>query len=184
MIQALVNIYDLKPTETLWDRIEDRRTPDSPDGWTKEELKADIRKNGIRFMLHIDSDGNIMNGNARYWCLRQLIQECFAEGDLGGVERFKYVPVEIREMTGTFVLNFEEKPSIPLAKGVLSQVLMTKYLVIPQATKFQDYAVDSTNDRDLDRYKYVMGRHWELYNIETKDGGFAVLYKTKTKQVQ
>lgn len=175
MIQAVVNIYDLKPTETLWDMVEDERSADSQVGWTKEELEADIRKNGILFMLHVDSDGNIYNGNARYWIARKLL----LEGDL----RFQYLPVEIREMTGTFVINFEEKPAISLAKGVLTQVLMTKYLVIPQATKFQDYAVDSANDRDLDRYKYVMGRHWDVYQIETKDG-FAVLYKTKTKHVK
>lgn len=176
MIQACVHICDLKPTETLWDMVEDERSADSPEGWTKEELEADIRKNGIRFMLHIDSDGNIFNGNARYWIVRKL----YLEGDM----RFMYIPVEIREMTGTFVINFEEKPSIPLAKGVLTQVLMTKYLVIPQATKFQDYAVETTNDRELDRYKYVMDRHWELYHIKTKDGDHAVLYKKRVKEVK
>lgn len=172
MIQAFVNIYDLKPTETLWDFIEDKRSPGAPEGWSKEELEADIRKHGILFMLHIDSDGNIFNGNARYWIARKLLEE--------GDTRFQYLPVEIREMTGTFVINFEEKPSIPLAKGVLTQVLMTKYLVIPEETKFKDYAIDSTNDRELDRYKYVMGRKWELYTIKTADG-YAVLYKQKKR---
>ncbi|KKL65394.1 hypothetical protein LCGC14_2155410 [marine sediment metagenome] len=175
MIQSYVHIYDLKPTEPLFDVMEDNRSPDSIEVWTKEGLEESIREHGVKYMIHCDSEGNIINGNARYWVCRKL----FLEGDM----RFEYMAVELAEMSGKFVINFEEQPDVPIAAKVFQRVLATKYTIIPNATGFQEYAIDSKNERQLDRFKFVMNRRWNTYPLKTKKS-WAVLYKRRVRKIQ
>ena len=164
---------DLKPTEPIFDIIHDGRNPDRTEVWTREEITADIKKNGIKYMLQIDSEGNILNGNERYWIARKL----FLEGDM----RFEYLPVELSEMSGKFILHFEDEPTNEVAREMFGKVLSTMYEVIPTAKGFQDYAIDDQNDRRLDRAKYVVGRRWQPYTIRSKDG-WGVLFHKKVRE--
>ena len=175
MIQSYVHIYDLKPTEPLFDVMEDNRSANSVEVWTKEGLAESIEEHGIKYMLHIDSEGNIINGNARYWTAR----EKFLAGDM----RFEYIAVELAEMSGRFVINFAEQPDVPIAAKIFQKVLATKYTVIPNATGFQEYAIDSKNDRQLDRFKFVMNRGWNIYPLKTKKA-WAVLYRRRLRKIQ
>lgn len=172
-IQNYVHIYDLKPTEPLFDIVNDKRSPNDEQTWTIEELEADIRKNGILLMIQIDSEGNILNGNGRY----HIAMKLFLEGDM----RFEYIAVELARMSGKFVINFEDEPTAKLAAEVFSKVLMVHYEVIPSETKFQEYPIDKINPRQLDRHKYVTDYSWETFKLKTPKG-WAVLYQKKVRE--
>lgn len=95
MAQVFMNIYDLTPTETLWNVIDDRKLYKDGKLWLKDDLIIDIKKNGILFSLNVDPEGFIKNGNARYWIARLLLLE--------GDKRFLYLPVQRNYAAGAFV---------------------------------------------------------------------------------
>ena len=86
--QLFMNIYDIKPTETFWEEVDDRNlyTEDAR-VWTKKEILDSIRRDGLKYQLNVDPQGNIKNGNVRYWACRYLLE---IEQD----ERFRYLPVQ------------------------------------------------------------------------------------------
>ena len=171
-VQLFMNIYDIKPHEPLWEFVQDKHDP--PEDWDKEDLIKDIRKHGFKYQLNVDPDGNIRNGNARYWVARYLLEE---EGD----ERFRYLPVQRNYAAGmyyqTFIGKIEKELLKPLqgeskrqtAKRIhqIGQELIdtvtlqifkdfmnTKDPIIPCATEFEDYELDPDNP-------IFLKRHWE-----------------------
>jgi hypothetical protein len=64
--QLYMHINDIKPTETFWDEVDDRPlyTEDAR-LWTKQEILDSIRRDGLKYQLNVDPQGNIKNGNIR-----------------------------------------------------------------------------------------------------------------------
>ena len=100
-VQTYMSIYDIKPTESFWDVVDDTSlyTEDAKK-WTKEELIDDIRQNGLKYQLNVDPFGNIKNGNMRYWCARWLLEN---END----QRFLFLPVQRNYACGAFYKEFQ-----------------------------------------------------------------------------
>jgi hypothetical protein len=167
-----MNIYDIKPHEPLWERVQDKHDP--PEDWDKEDLINDIREKGFKYQLNVGPDGNIRNGNARYWVARKLFEE---EGD----ERFRYLPVQRSFASGMHSHKFKAEIANDLIQPVpgetqeetnkRNQELGTKVvdqaslkifkafmnikdLVIPSATEFEEYEIDEENE-------VFLKRHWE-----------------------
>ena len=98
--QLYMSIYDINPTESFWDKVDDRPLyKEDAKLWLKEELIDDIRKNGLKYQLNVDPYGNIKNGNMRYWCARYLLEQ---EHDT----RFLYLPVQRNYAAGAFYEEF------------------------------------------------------------------------------
>lgn len=171
-VQLYMNIYDIKPHEPLWERITDKHDP--PEDWDKVDLINSIRAEGFKYQLNVDPDGNIRNGNARYWVARYLLEE---EGD----ERFRYLPVQRDYAAGMFNRIFNvaiEKKLLLQLEGetreqhnkrvqtdmlkvtdeitlnIFKKFMNTKDKVIPSATTFEDYEIDPDN-------KVFLKRHWD-----------------------
>lgn len=171
-VQLFMNIYDIKPGEALWERIQDKHDP--PEDWDKVDLINDIREHGMKYQLNIDPDGNIRNGNARYWVARMLLEE---EGD----ERFRYLPVQRSFAAGMYNHMFKaeitndllqpapgetqaetnkrnremcEKVIDQLTVGMFKDFMNTKDPIIPCADTFEDYEIDPENE-------VFLKRHWD-----------------------
>ena len=98
-IQTYVNIYDLQPIEAYFDVDDKPIEGESGITWTYDLIYNDIKDHGLRYALKIDRYGNILNGNCRYWVVRQL----FEEGD----ERFRFIPVECERISGSQIMQFK-----------------------------------------------------------------------------
>ncbi len=170
--QLYMNIYDILPTEPLWDVIDDKQDP--PETWTKEDLLKSLREDGFKFSLNVDPDGNIRNGNARYWCARRLLEE---ELD----ERFRFLPVQQNYAAGEyhapFRIVFEKKVTLPkkgesleerdnrlrtigdkelqrVTKMMFADFMLLKQPFIDSETEFKEYPIDKENPT------FLM-RHWD-----------------------
>lgn len=171
-VQLFMNIYDIKPHEPLWERIIDKHDP--PEDWDKVDLINDIRKHGMKYQLNVDPDGNIRNGNARYWIARQLLEE---END----QRFLYLPVQRSYAAGMYNHMFKaeidnsliqpvlgesqaetnkrnremcEKVIDQLTVGMFKEFMNIKDTIIPCADKFEHYEIDPENE-------VFLKRHWD-----------------------
>jgi hypothetical protein len=156
-----MNIYDIKPTEPLWEVIEDNQEP--KEIWFADDLKDSIRKEGFKYALNVSADGNIRNGNARYWCARQLLEE---EED----QRFLYLPVEKGYAAGIYMKQFQiemdklpkEERTTETMNKIIDEVTLEifkhymniKSEVIPSETEFKDYEIDPDDP-------IFLKRHWE-----------------------
>jgi len=99
--QVYMNIYDINPTESFWDKVDDRNLyKEDAKLWHKQELIDDIRANGLKYQLNVDPYGNIKNGNMRYWVARYLLEE---EDDT----RFLFLPVQRNYASGAFYQEFQ-----------------------------------------------------------------------------
>ncbi len=164
-VQLYMNIYDMKPHEPLWEVIEDKTDP--PELWYKEDLINDIRENGFKNQINVDPDGNIRNGNARYWVARMLLEE---ENDM----RFLYLPVHRGYAAGMHYQYFQMRIDPELKKQASKEVIKKIYdesvdkvtlemfqkhmnikeEVIPSKTEFIEYELDEDNH-------IFLKRHWE-----------------------
>jgi hypothetical protein len=98
--QVYMSIYDINPTESFWDEVDDRPIlKERGQLWLKQDLIDNIREHGIKYQLHIDPYGNIKNGNMRYWVARYLLEE---END----QRFLFLPVQRNYAAGSFHEEF------------------------------------------------------------------------------
>ena len=98
--QVWMSIYDINPTESFWDKVDDRQLyKEDARLWLKQELIDDIRKNGLKYQLNVDRYGNVQNGNMRYWVARYLLE---VEGD----KRFLFLPVQRNYASGAFYEEF------------------------------------------------------------------------------
>ena len=145
-----MDIYDIIPTEPLWEVIDDKLPP--AETWFKDELIDSIRKEGFRYSLNVDPNGLIRNGNARYWVARHLLEE---END----QRFRYLPVQQNFVSGYYHVPFkleftkelidkmtkEEKEKMyyetmsELTLNMFKEFQHTKQLLIPSKTEFEEY---------------------------------------------
>ena len=148
--QLFMNIYDITPTEPLWEVIDDKQEP--KETWFKEDLINSIRDEGFRYQLNVDPNGYIRNGNARYWIARMLLEK---EHD----ERFRFLPIQRHFATGLYHLPFKlqfakdivesstkeeiqqlyDKTMTDLTLEMFSNFQKTKQLTIPSQTEFKDY---------------------------------------------
>ena len=98
--QVWMSIYDINPTESFWDKVDDTSLyKEDARVWMKEELIDDIRENGLKYALNIDPYGNVKNGNMRYWVARYLLEN---EDD----KRFLFLPVQRNYVSGAFYQEF------------------------------------------------------------------------------
>ena len=75
MIQLYANIYDIIPTEGTWvNKVPYAFLADKDEWnhWTADSWLKDIKKNGIKYQLHIHPSGHVGDGNFRYHCAKQL----------------------------------------------------------------------------------------------------------------
>lgn len=94
--QVYMHIMDIQPTESFWEVVDDTKLyAEDAHVWTRQHLIDDIRENGIKYALNVDGEGNVKNGNMRYWCARYLFEE---ENDL----RFEFLPVQRNYAAGSF----------------------------------------------------------------------------------
>jgi hypothetical protein len=145
-----MDIYDIIPTEPLWEVIDDKLDP--PETWYQDDLINSIREEGFRYSLNVDPNGLIRNGNARYWVARKLLEE---END----QRFRYLPVQQNFVSGYYHVPFklefskelvaamttEEKEKMyydtmsDLTLKMFKEFQETKQLLIPSKTEFEEY---------------------------------------------
>jgi hypothetical protein len=165
-----MNIYDLKPTETFWEEVDDRNLyKDDAQLWSKKELIDDIRKNGIKYALNVDSEGNIKNGNMRYWVARYLYEE-------EGLEHFKYIPVQRNWVAGCFwkeisftVDNHYSEDQMHTVMNDLAQQIteywinQTRDLTIPSRTSWPDIKTCPINKKRTEHYWNVQRNIWNRY---------------------
>lgn len=148
--QLFMDIYDITPTEPLWEVIDDKLDP--PETWFQDDLINSIREEGFRYSLNVDPNGLIRNGNARYWVARKLLEE---END----ERFRYLPVQQNFASGMYHVPFklefgkdfietlskEEKEKLyydtmsKLTLNMFKDFQHTKQAVFPSKTEFIEY---------------------------------------------
>ena len=148
--QLFMNIYDITPTEPLWEVIDDKLEP--KETWFKEDLIDSIRKEGFRYQLNVDPNGYIRNGNARYWVARMLLE---TEHD----ERFRFLPIQRHFATGFYHLPFKlefakdivesstkeeiqqmyDETMNKLTREMFSDFQKFKQLTIPSQTEFKEY---------------------------------------------
>ena len=184
-VQLFMNIYDILPHEALWEIIEDPQFP--PEVWDKQDLIDSIREKGFINQLNIDPDGNIKNGNARYWIARKLLEE---END----QRFLYLPVQRNFAAGHYSKNYKVKIDNPgmfnrldgeSKKGHRARVTQLtdklisdeslkiwrtfqqrKDAVIPSKTAFEDYPIDKDNHVFLERHWEVCGGEYTTFSMK------------------
>ena len=169
-VQLYMCIYDIKPTESFWDTVDDTKlyTHDAK-LWTKEELIDDIRANGIKYQLNIDPEGNVKNGNMRYWCARYLLEK---END----QRFLYLPVQRNYAAGAFYQEFQlrapknvsqqqiDKIADELALSIHRQwVNQTRELTIKSNTNFPITKIDPIDEFRLQHFWDVQRNVWALF---------------------
>jgi len=165
-----MHIYDIKPTETFWDEVDDRNLyKEDAKLWSKKELIDDIRKNGLKYQLNVDSEGNIKNGNMRYWCMRYLFE---VEND----KRFEYPPVQRnwaagcfwKEISFTTKHNYNMEQMHTICDDMGQQITehwinQTRDLVIPHAETFPNIVTDPINNRRTENYWAVQRSMWARY---------------------
>ncbi len=61
--------------------------------------------------------------------------------------------------------------------------MSTKYTVIENAGGFVEWPIDSQNEKQLDRFKYIMSRGWNIYPVKMKDG-WGVVYQRKIREIE
>jgi len=151
-IQTYVSIFDLIPTEPLWDKIDDQRIPS--DSYTKEELYESIKEKGLKYQFRVDSNGKILDGNARYWTCRRLIEE--------GDTRFLFVPIEIDMCHGVIIINYDTIVSdLDILKNRWFDHIDTKNPVIPGEKEFKKYEFASETET------YNHDEQYQLFHLLT-----------------
>lgn len=169
-VQVYMNIYDIHPAETFWDEVDDRKLyKDDAQLWQKQELIDDIRKNGIKYQLNVDSHGNIKNGNMRYWVSRYLLE---VEGD----ERFRFLPVQRNWAAGVFwkevkfttTKEYSEEQMHTVMNDIANQITtnwinLTRELTIRSNTDFPYVETDPINKRRTVHYWQVQRNTWNRY---------------------
>lgn len=173
--QVWMSIYDIKPTESFWDKVDDRNLyKEDARLWSKQELIDDIRKNGLKYALNIDPTGNIKNGNMRYWVARYLLE---TESD----KRFLFLPVQRNYACGAFYQEFgfqvKDVPGLPpitqeeidnignkLAIDIHDKwVNQTRDLTIPHAEDFSIYEVDPIDEFRMKNFYDQQRNIWAVF---------------------
>ncbi len=170
MVQVHMNIYDLIPTETLWEVIDDRKLYKDGKKWYKDDLINDIEKNGILHSLNVDPNGFIKNGNGRYWSGRYLLEKKHDE-------RFRFLPVQRNYAAGAFVteIMIRSPPGVKRTPENVTKIMnditskiaknWINYIRDPiesSKTEFTDFEVDPEDHKFLlDHWKQNLNK-WAI----------------------
>ena len=173
--QTYMNIYDINPTESFWDKVDDRSLyKEDARLWLKQELIDDIRENGLKYKLNVDPFGNIKNGNMRYWVARYLLEN---EED----KRFMFLPVQRNYASGAFYKEFGfmvkdvpgkppitqeeidkigDKLAIDIHKHWVNQ---TRELTIASSDKFLKYEIDPIDEFRMKNFWDQQRNIWSVF---------------------
>jgi hypothetical protein len=173
--QVHMSIYDINPTESFWDKVDDRPLyKEDARLWLKQELIDDIRAHGIKYQLNVDPYGNIKNGNMRYWVARYLLEK---EKD----ERFRFLPVQRNYAAGAFYKEFQfvvkdipgqpkitqeevddvgEKLAIDIHKQWCNQ---TRELTIPSRSTFDTFEIDPIDEFRMTNFWDQQRNMWAVF---------------------
>ena len=173
--QTYMCIYDINPTESFWDKVDDRQLyKEDAKLWLKQELIDDIRANGLKYQLNVDPFGNIKNGNMRYWCARYLLEN---END----QRFLFLPVQRNFVAGAFYKEFQmvvkQQEGVPpptkdeieeignkLAIDIHRQwVNQTRELTIPSADEFAIFKIDPIDEFRMKNFWDQQRNEWAVF---------------------
>lgn len=170
-VQLFMNIYDIKPTESFWDKVDDRKLyKEDARLWQKQELIDNIREHGIKYQLNVDEEGNIKNGNMRYWVARYLLEE---EHD----QRFLYLPVQRNYASGAFYKEFgmvikdphvtqEEIDKIgdKIAIDIHDKwINYTRELTLPSREKFAVLEIDPIDEFRMKNFWDQQRNIWQVF---------------------
>ena len=173
--QVWMSIYDINPTESFWDKVDDRQLyKEDAKLWMKQDLIDDIRANGLKYALNVDASGNVKNGNMRYWVARWLLEN---EDD----KRFLFLPVQRNYACGAFYKEFsfevQDAPGVPKATQKEIDEIGNKLAVdihkqwvnymreptIPHAKKFSIYEVDPIDEFRMKNFYDQQRNIWSVF---------------------
>ena len=170
--QVWMSIYDINPTESFWDKVDDTKLyKEDARVWMKQELIDDIREHGLKYQLNVDPEGNIKNGNMRYWVARYLLEN---EDD----QRFAFLPVQRNYASGAFYKEFafhikkdvtitqEEVDKIgdKIAIDIHSYwVNQTRELTLPHKETFDIYTIDPIDEFRMSNFWAQQRNVWSVF---------------------